>query len=183
MLFTTLAVVALAAPVSSLGQADVWSPTTYQALERQIVAHSNITRYPIIALFLRPSHFKEDIKIASAFYLDRSSQQTTTRMNIVLFTVVEVDVTLVRAERIYFRNQYRKNGDAYRRIQLEYEVECGNRRAGLGDFNYYAQPVGGEMLKKPQLPYAVERKVPVPGSLTDFVMKAVCDGAAVYQPK
>ena len=141
-------------------------------MEQQIVAYSEKTKDPVLALFLRPDHFAEDIAIASVLYLGRTTMRKVKGMDAALFIPVEVELTRVNAERIYFHEQQKSSGEKFRRTQLTYDVACKSRTAGIRSARYYSAAESGELVSEiPDGP--ADRKLPKPGSLGDIVMKGV----------
>ena len=154
-------------------------------LKRSIVNYANEHRDPIIGVFLRPDNFDEDIGIASALFLDTSSKYTKKGIYVAMLAPVEVDVILVDTNRIYFRDQSLKDGQKHRNLRKTYSIDCANSQIGVGDVEYYSRPVNGVKVKS-LLPTHVDdilRKTPKLGTISEYVMKAVCNGKVIYEPK
>lgn len=164
---------------------DPWTPNSMSDLKRTIVSYANDSRDPIIALFLRADHFNEDIGIASILFVDTSSKYTKKGIYVAMFAPVEVDVILVDAYRVYFRDQSIKDGTKYRNEKITYAIDCVHNEIGIGSIDYYSHPAGGVKVKSLSRTHVdnIQRKNPKPGTIPDYVLQAVCKGKVMYEPK
>ncbi|MCW8946466.1 MAG: hypothetical protein OQK80_03280 [Sedimenticola sp.] len=192
-LLAALIIISISMSMASFGAAaaeqknttDPWTPNSLSDLKRTIVIQANDSRDPIIALFLRPDHFNEDIGIASALFLDTSSTHARKGMYVALLAPVEVEVIIVDAYRVYFRDQALKAGKKYRSQKVTYTIDCVHNEIGIGNINYYSRPVGGVKLNSSRAINVddIQREYSKPGSIPDYVLKAVCNGKVMYEPK
>lgn len=186
VLMTTLIIPSFEAAATEQSSAtDSWTPDSMSDLKRTVINYANENHYPVIGIFLRPDHFDEDIGIASALFLDNSSRQKKKGIYVAMLSPIEVDVIIVDTDRVYFRDQSLKDRQKYRNLKKTYSIDCANSQIGIGNVEYYSHPLKGVKIKSllPTHVDDIQRGIPKPGTISEYVMKAVCNGKVIYQPK